>query len=123
VTQSEAKAAFAPFRKPIFYAGLALICFGTLALLGLAYTAYQIVVEPESVPIINMFLASLNPEVPLLTIDAAERQVFFVGSETLHYLFLGFLGLMLVSVGVSVANGLIVGGMRLVAISKPEGKA
>jgi hypothetical protein len=105
--------------KVLFYVGLGLIICGAVSMVGLAYSAYLVLTDPESLPIAKLFLASLSEGKPLLTIQAEERDFIIVAADTLEYMFFAALGLMLIAAGVAVANGLIAGGIKLVAVSKP----
>ena len=122
ITKEEAIASFDKVRRPLYYIGVGLILGGAVALIGLAYAAIQLIVDPSSIPVAQMFLASLNASEPLIEGRVGGQEVVFQASDSLQYLFFAAFGLVLVVAAVSVANGLIVGGMRLVAITVPSKK-
>ena len=122
ITKQEAIARFDKLRRPLYYIGLGLILGGAVALIGLAYVAIQLIIDPSSIPVAQLFLASLDASEPLIEGQVGSQDVVFQASDSLQYLFFAAFGLVLVVAAVSVANGLIVGGMRLVAIAVPPKK-
>lgn len=111
---------FDRLREPLFLLGIGLIVVGAIGLLWLAYAAVQIIIDPESIPVARIFLESFDQTAPLMKGRLGDEPFIIEASDTLRYLFFGALGLILVSVGASIANALIIGGIRLAAISVPS---
>jgi len=111
---------FDSFRRPLYFLGIALIVFGSGLLVYLAVVTALIVFDPESVPLLRMFLSSIEIAEPILQGRLGSQEFTIKAAESLRYLFFGVLGLALVVMLASIANGMIMGGIRLVTITVPD---
>ena len=108
--------------KPILWLGLLLILLGSGALIYIAITTVQIVKNPSRVELVKWLLNSIKESSLLLSGELNNIPFEIKASDALQYIFLGIIGLVMVSILVSVINSVISGGVKLVMFSQQQRK-
>ncbi len=105
-------------RKPILWLGLSLIVLGSGSLIYLAMTTVEILQNPSQVELVKWLQSSVE-ESDLLVHGNIDSHTFEIeASEAVQYLFLGLIGLTMISILVSVVSSFISGGIKLVTFSQ-----
>lgn len=104
-------------RTAIFWAGIALIMTGVLALLGLATVAVDIIKDPEGVPLVKWLAEQANGNEFYLRGFFEESRFEFNFSPALQYIFLGIIGLFIISIFSVIVRGLISIGAQLLQVA------
>ena len=109
-------------RGPLFYLGLALVLFGAMALIYLAISVVQILKSPSESSIVQWTLTTVAESELILKGHVDERTFEFHATEPFQYLFLCFLGLIVVSLLSGIFSGLLKGGLELIRFSQKDNK-
>ena len=110
-------------KKPVFWMGSALVAAGGAVLIYLAVVCVQIINNPGEVELVKWLLASTE-ETGLIASGHINNNAFEIRlSDALQYLFLGVIGLTMVSILASVVSALISGGIKLVLYGQQEAQA
>ena len=105
-------------RTPILWLGVSLIVLGAGALIFLASAVVQIIEDPTQVELVTWLISSTEKTGLLINGDLDGKTFEIRASDALQYLFLGIIGLMMVSVLVSVVSSLISSGIKLVMFTR-----
>ncbi|MCU7924260.1 MAG: hypothetical protein KZQ88_16345 [Candidatus Thiodiazotropha sp. (ex Dulcina madagascariensis)] len=91
-----------------------MIIVGAGTLLYLAYISVQIIQAPAEVELVKWLISSTEKSGLIVSGVINEKAFEIQFSDAMQYLFLGLVGLTLVSILVSVTNAFISGGIKLV---------
>jgi disulfide bond formation protein DsbB len=110
-------------RKPILWLGLTLIILGSVSLIYLAITTVEILQNPSQVELVKWLKSSVEESDLLVHGKFGNHNFEIEASEAVQYLFLGIIGLTMISILISVINAFISGGIKLVTFSQSTPKA
>ncbi|MCL6415395.1 hypothetical protein MIB92_07010 [Aestuariirhabdus sp. Z084] len=97
----------------LYYLGVLLVVSGSLFLLGLGATAFMILQNPEEVNLARVIMASFESTAPLLNGRVGNQEFVLEAASSVKYVFFSFVGLFLVSMMISIANGMVASGIRV----------
>jgi energy-coupling factor transporter transmembrane protein EcfT len=107
--------------KPIlFFTGIGLVISGSVVLIYLATVAVNIIENPESVELVNWVLSKAKESTLVASGHLNENSFEVQFGDTLQFLFLGIIGLVMVSILVTLVSALVSGGVRLLLASQAE---
>lgn len=107
-------------KGPVFTIGLILVICGSISLIYLAISVVQVIQSPEESGLVKWIVSTVGEKELVLSGHANENKFEIHASEPLQYLFLGLLGLVMLSILATIVNTLISGGIKLIMFSKRE---
>lgn len=105
-------------KGPIYTIGLILVFCGSVSLIYLAISVVQVIQSPEESGLVGWVVSTVGGNELILSGHANEDKFELHASAPLQYLFLGIMGLMLLSILTTIVNTLISGGIKLIMFSK-----
>ena len=90
-----------------------MILAGAVSLIGLLIAVFMIISNPEGFHLSRMILSSLEISEPILSGRLGDQEFALDAAKPLRYVLFGFVGIFLVSMLVSIVNGVLAGGIKL----------
>ena len=107
-------------RIPIIWLGTVMIFIGIGLLIYLGMSVLQVVEDPTRAELVRMVLSSIQNNGMLLSGEINNNSFVINASDALQYVFLGILGLMMISILVKIVISIISGGVNLVMSTQPK---
>ena len=105
---------------PVFIIGIVLVFCGSISLIYLALSVVQVIQSPEQSGLVKWVVSTVDSNEFILSGRANENKFELHASSPFQYLFLGIMGLVMLSILTTVVNTLISGGIKLIMFSKQE---
>ncbi len=103
-----------------YWVGISLVCAGSISLIYLAISVFQVVQSPSESELVSWVITSVSNSELLLNGHMGDKIFEVHASRPLHYLFLGIIGLLAIGILARVVGALITGGVSLIRLSTVE---
>ncbi|KOR30159.1 hypothetical protein TI03_00205 [Achromatium sp. WMS1] len=100
-----------------FWIGVFLICISVFSLLYLGTLAIHILQSPDEIGLVKSIMLSVANSDLLLNGYLNEDKVEINASAAVQYLFIGLIGLKIISILTAIFNTIIAGGIKLVLLA------
>jgi hypothetical protein len=107
-------------KGPVFFIGATLVLAGAISLVYLAISVIQVIQSPQESELVQ-WITSTAGNTDLVLSGHFDGKKFEVhATEAFQYLFLGIIGLAMLSILATVVNALVSGGIKLIMFAKQE---
>lgn len=107
-------------KGPVFIIGVMLVLAGAISLTYLAASVIQVLQSPQESELVQWVTSTVGNNDLILSGNFDGKKFEVHATDVLQYLFLGIVGLVMLSILATVVNALVSGGIKLILFVKQE---